>query len=94
VLAVTPDVTSTLKLNVDPGRAAVFVDGKYVGHASEFAGLKSMKIAPGKHQIKVGLPGYRTLETDIDLLPGQQSEGKTQLVPGSIKQASPEVKPQ
>ena len=91
--AITPDVTSTLKLNVDPGRAAVFLDGKYVGHASEFGGLHSMKISPGKHRIKVGLPGYRTFETDIELLAGQESEVKTQLVPGSIKQASPEIKP-
>jgi len=28
---VPPDVTATLKLNVEPGRAAVFVDDKYVG---------------------------------------------------------------
>ena len=34
--AVIPDVTATLKLNVEPGRAAVFLDDKYVGHASEF----------------------------------------------------------
>jgi hypothetical protein len=92
--AVTPDVTSTLKLNVDPGRAAVFLDGKYVGHAGEFGRLHSMKISPGKHRIKVGLPGYRTFETDIELLAGLESEVNTQLVQGSIKQASPEIKPQ
>jgi len=89
---VTPDVSAALKLNVEPGRAAVFLDDKYVGHASEFGGLHSMLISPGKHRIKVGLPGYRTFETEVNLLVGQKSEVKTELVKGSIQQASPEIK--
>jgi hypothetical protein len=91
--AVTPDVTSTLKLTVEPGRAAVFLDGKFVGHASEFGGaLHSMLLSPGKHRIKVELPGYRTFETEVNLLANQKSEVKTELVKGSIEQAGPEIK--
>jgi hypothetical protein len=90
--AVIPDITAALKLNVEPGRAAVFLDDKYIGHASEFGGLRSMLISPGKHRIKVGLPGYRTFETEVNLLAGQKSEVKTELVKGSIQQASPEIK--
>ena len=90
--AVTPDVTATLKLSVDPRRAAVFLDDRYVGHASEFGGLHSMLIGPGKHRIKVGLPGYRTFETEVNRLAGQKSEVKSELVKGSIQQASPEIK--
>src|ERR1700676_1139271 len=90
--AVIPDITATLKLNVEPGRAAVFLDDKYIGHASEFGGLRSMLIRPGKHRIKVGLPGYRTFETEVNLLAGQKSEVKPELVKGSIQQASPEIK--
>jgi hypothetical protein len=90
-----PDTTATLKLTVQPARAAVFLDGNFVGHASEFGGsLHSMLISPGKHQIKVELPGYRTFETDINLLPGQKSEVKTELAKGSIEQAGPEIKSQ
>ena len=65
---------------------------KHVGRASEFGGLGSMLISPGKHRIKVGLPGYRTFETEINLLARQKSEVKTELVKGSIQQASPEIK--
>jgi hypothetical protein len=91
--ATSPTITSTLKLNVEPDRAAVFLDGKFVGHAGEFGGsLHSMLISPGKHSIKVELPGYRTFETVVDLLPGQKSEVKTELVKGSIEQAGPEIK--
>jgi hypothetical protein len=91
--AITPDVTATLKLDVQPGRAAVFLDGKFVGHASEFGGVgHSMLISPGKHRIKVELPGYRTFETEVNLLVNQKSEVKTELVKGSIEQAGPEIK--
>jgi hypothetical protein len=91
--AAQPEITSTLKLDVKPSRAAVFLDGRFVGHAGEFGGkLHSMLISPGKHTIKVELPGYRTFETEVDLLPNQKSEVKTKLVQGSIVQAGPEIK--
>ena len=91
--ASVPDVTATLKLKIKPERAAVFLDGKFVGHAGDFGGaFKSMKIAPGKHRIRVELPGYRIYDTSIDLLPNQESEIKTELVPGSIEQNTPLIK--
>jgi hypothetical protein len=91
--AKTPDVTSELKLTIHPKRAAVFLDGNYVGHASELGGkFHSLEVSPGKHRIKVELPGYRTFETDVDVLVGQKSEMKTELVKGSIEQAGTEIK--
>ena len=90
-----PSITAELKLTVEPGRAAVFIDDNYVGHASEFGGaLHSLLISPGKHRIKVALPGYQTFETEVGLLAGQKSEVKTELVKGSIEQASSEIKNQ
>ena len=88
-----PSVTAELKLTVDPGRAAVFVDDNYAGHASEFGGaLHSLLISPGKHRIRVALPGYQTFETEVSLLAGQKSEVKTDLLKGSIEQASSDIK--
>ena len=90
----SPDVIATLKVTVQPGRAAVFLDDRYVGHASELGGaIHSLLISPGKHRIKVELPGYRTFETEVNLLARQKSEVKTELVKGSIEQASPAIKP-
>ena len=90
----TPDVTSMLKITVQPGRAAVFLDGQYVGHASELGGsVHALLISPGKHRVKIELPGYRTFETEVNLLQGQKSEVKTELVKGSIEQAGPDIKP-
>ena len=82
-----------LKLNVKPERAAVFLDDGYVGHAGHFGGtFNSMLLTPGKHRIKVELPGYRTFETEVNLLPGQKSKVETELVAGSILQAGPLIK--
>jgi len=89
-----PSITAELKLTVDPGRAAVFLDDNYIGHASELGGRHSLLISPGKHRIKIALPGYRTFETEVGLLAGQKSEVKTELVKGSIVQASAEIKNQ
>jgi PEGA domain len=90
-----PAITAELKLTVEPGRAAVFIDNNYAGHVSEFGGaLHSLLISPGKHRIKVALPGYQTFETEVALLAGQKSEVKTELVKGSIEQASSEIKNQ
>ena len=89
----TPSATATLKLTVQPTRAAVFLDDGYVGHVGEFGGkFHSMQIAAGKHRIKIELPGYRTFETEVNLLAGQKSEVKTDLVKGSIQQNDAMVK--
>jgi len=90
---VTPSAISTLKLTVQPNRAAVFLDDRYVGHVGEFGGkFHALLIAPGKHRIKIELPGYRTFETEINLLAGQKSEVKTDLVKGSIEQNDAMIK--
>lgn len=91
--AKTPDVTSELKVTVQPKRAAVFLDGKYVGHASELGGkFHSLLVSPGKHTIKIELPGYRTFETIVEVVAGQKSEVKTELLKGSIEQAGDDIK--
>jgi len=91
--ASVPDITATLKLNIKPDRAAVFLDEKYVGHASEFGGkFRSMKISPGKHRVRVELPGYRTFDSTVDLLADQETEVKTELIKGSIEQNTPLIK--
>jgi hypothetical protein len=78
-----PQVTAEIKLEVKPERAAVFVDGVFVGHVAEFQGVgKALLVAPGKHAIKVSLPGYHTFETDIELVANQKSTVKTEMPKG------------
>src|SRR6185436_974937 len=70
---VMPAVTSEIKMSVNPDRAAVFLDGQFIGHAAEFGGLgKSLIVAPGHRKISITLPGYNTFNTEIDLAPNQK----------------------
>jgi hypothetical protein len=85
-----PRVTAEIKLDVKPNRAAVFVDGVFVGHVAEFTGMgKALLVTPGKRKIKITLPGYQTFETDIELLANQKSTIKTEMVSGGPAEGIP-----
>jgi hypothetical protein len=85
-----PEATAQIKMSVSPNRAAVFLDDQFVGHVDEFDGPgQALLLAPGKHRVKITLPGYRTFETELNLLAEQKFELKTQLFKGSILQAGP-----
>ena len=86
-------MTSEIKLNVTPQRAAVFVDDNFAGYVSQFNGVgKAMLVSPGAHHIKIALPGYQQFDTDVNLLPKQKVTIKTDLALGSITQAPAAVK--
>ena len=86
-------VTSEIKLHVEPDRAAVFLDGSFVGYVHEFGGVgRAMLVSPGKHEIKIALPGYRDFTSEVNLLPKQKFTIETKLLTGSISQADPAVK--
>lgn len=88
-----PSVTATVKIAVNPNRAAVFVDGQFVGHVGEFEGAgRGMLVAPGSHNIKVALPGYQTFETQIDAQANQKVEVKTDLVKNDAAVQDPTLK--
>jgi hypothetical protein len=42
-----------LKTKVDPGRAGVFIDGKYVGPAGNFGVGRKYAVATGEHEVKL-----------------------------------------
>jgi PEGA domain len=78
-----PTVSGEVKLFVDPNRAAVFVDNQFAGHAREFSGGgRAMLLSPGKHNIKIILPGYQSFTTEIEVRANQRYDIKTQLPKG------------
>jgi hypothetical protein len=88
-----PNVTSQIKLHVTPERAAVFVDDAFAGTVGEFRGAgHGMLVSPGKHHIKIALPGYQAFDTEVSLLAQQKITIKTDLLQGSISQAGPSIK--
>lgn len=83
-------VTSTVEIAVKPSRAAVFVDGLFVGHVGEFSGWgRGMLVAPGTHRITVALPGYQSFQADINPLPKQTVEIKTDLLKSNTPLTDP-----
>jgi hypothetical protein len=89
--AMPPDAElATIKLNVNPSRAAVFLDGRFVGHAGELGGAgQALQMVPGTHRIRIALPGYMTFQTDINPLPKQKVEVKTDLVKSAVPETEP-----
>ncbi|HZR64656.1 MAG TPA: PEGA domain-containing protein [Terriglobales bacterium] len=83
-----PAVFSDIKMSVNPDRAAVFVDGLFVGHAGEFGGAgRGLQVAPGHRKITISLPGYQSFTTEVDLVANQKFQIKTDLIkePGTTE---------
>jgi PEGA domain len=71
------DDAAEFRLDIQPKRAAVFIDGAYVGHGGDFGGrFHSMLVGPGKHRLKVTLESYRDYETEINPVANEKSRMK------------------
>ena len=79
---------ANLKTKVDPGRAGVFVDGKYVGPAANFRIGRKYALPPGKHEVKLVDPRYEEFTTTVDL-----TAGKTVVVAQTMKPLPPPKPP-
>ena len=80
-LIAQPAASAYLKTGVDPGRAGVFVDGKYVGPAGNFGVARKYALAPGPHQIKLVDPRYEEFSTTVDLKAGTTTKLAEKLKP-------------
>lgn len=79
--------TGYLKTKVDPGRAGVFIDGKYVGPAANFAVSRKYAVAPGDHEVTLSEPRYEDIVTKVTI-----QAGKTTKIAETMK-AVPLAKP-
>jgi hypothetical protein len=79
--------TGYLKTKVNPGRAGVFVDGKYVGPAANFGIGRKYTVAPGEHEIRLEEPRYEEIVTKATI-----QSGKTTSLSQTMK-ALPLAKP-
>ena len=66
--AVRPE--ASLRTEVTPKDAEVYVDGYYAGLASQFAGaFQRLHLRPGGHIITLHLEGFRTVTQDVYVRP-------------------------
>jgi hypothetical protein len=76
--------SAELKIHAAPSSAAVYVDGVFAGAVHDFGGIgKSMLLAPGKHTIKISMPGYQDYVTQMDMVANQKYRIETKLTPGT-----------
>jgi hypothetical protein len=78
--SLTAQQTGFLKTKVEPGRAGVFVDGKYVGPAANFGSARKYALPVGQHQIKLVEPRYEDVTTSVTI-----EAGKTATVTQTMK---------
>lgn len=83
--AVTPAVEDTPRLPAGPGSlqvlsrpagAEVIVDGRSVGRTP-----MSVEMSPGRHEVRLALPGFNPWQTTVDVKPGSPTR-----VSGSLEQ--------
>lgn len=61
---------SSVKLEVKPKQAEVYVDGYYAGIVDQFDGVfQRLHIESGPHRIEVRAPGYESLVFDVRISP-------------------------
>jgi hypothetical protein len=89
------DPGASVKLEVKPKQAEVYVDGYYAGIVDDFNGtFQRLRITPGEHEIALYLDGYRTVHQKVYLTPDNTFKMKYELerlAPGA--QAEPRPQP-
>jgi hypothetical protein len=60
-----------LKTSINPGRAGVFVDGKYLGPSANFRVDRKFALTPGEHEVKLVDPRYEDLITKVTITAGK-----------------------
>lgn len=85
------DQTATVRLDIEPARAALFVDGVYAGHVDKFSGRRGLRLRAGTHRFRIALPGYQSFETEMTLAASQRYELKVELPRGSMSDQPEDV---
>lgn len=74
------DKQGAIKARVKPGRAGVFIDGKYVGPASRFTVPEKYPVDAGEHEVTLRDPRYEDMTQKVTV-----QAGKTTTVRGKMK---------
>lgn len=65
--------TGRLKTEVDPGRAGVFVDGKYLGPAANFKIARTYELPAGEHEVRLADPRYQDIVKKVTITAGKKT---------------------
>src|SRR5215831_8217678 len=73
-LAAKEGNTGYLKTIVDPRRAGVFVDGKYLGPTANFKIASKFALPAGEHEVKLIEPRYEEFSTKVTIQAGKTTK--------------------
>ena len=72
-LACMAQEKGSLCVKANPGRAGVFVDGKYMGPAANFRVARTYPVAAGEHEVKLVDPRYEEVTTKVTIAGGKKT---------------------
>ena len=76
------DISASLRLQVSPREAEVFVDGYYAGTVDDFDGtFQRLRVEPGDHELEVFMPGHRSYQQRVYLQPGKTFNVRHEMEP-------------
>src|SRR5947207_10008040 len=88
------DAGASLRLEVKPKEAEVYVDGYYAGIVDDFDGtFQRLSVTPGEHEIELFLDGYRTVHQKLYVTPRKTLNVKYSMEPLAAGE-QPEPRPQ
>lgn len=73
-LVAQPNASGYLVAKVNPGRAGVFVDGKYLGPASNFRVARTYSLPAGEHEVRLMDPRYQEVVTKVTIQAGKKTK--------------------
>jgi hypothetical protein len=76
------DDLGSLRVEVKPREAQVYVDGYFAGLVDDFDGISQrLRAKPGEHQIEIYLPGFQSIKETMLFRPGSSLKLKTVMQP-------------
>ena len=92
---VVDEFSASLKLDVKPKDAEVYVDGALAGEVDDFDGIfQSLRLRPGSHEIVVYRDGFRSVREQVYLEPFNDRKLRFDLAPlkpGEAQDARPQA---
>jgi hypothetical protein len=89
---------ASLKVNVEPKNAEVYIDGRLAGIVDQFDGMfQSLSVEPGGHEVTIYLEGFRSIRQQLYLSPGSTYRIKgilERLAPGELPEPRPQPAPE
>ena len=65
--------TGRLKTEISPGRAGVFIDGKYIGPAANFRVAQTYEVPAGDHEVRLVDPRYEDTVKRVIIVAGKKT---------------------